>query len=304
MVRLGWMLALLPLATARAAVLEVGPGAPYPSPSAAISAARDGDTVRVAAGTYEDCATIRRNRLTLEAAGGPVVLRGKTCAGKGILVIAGSGVTIRGLTLEGARVPDGNGAGIRAEGGDLLVERTRFIANENGLLSAGGPMTILIRDSDFIGNGTCRQACAHGIYAGHIALLRVERSRFSGQREGHHIKSRAARTEILDNDIDDGPDGTASYLIDLPNGGAADIMGNRLRKGPRAANPVAIAIGEEGSTASPSPEAVRISGNVYRGDMGGTTVFVRNLSPVPADLSENRFSGPVTALSGAGSVRP
>ena len=253
-------------------------------------------------GVYADCATIRLNRLIVEAAGSGVVFRGKTCAGKAILVIDGAGITIRGLTLEGARVPDGNGAGIRAEGGDLRIENTVFRDNENGLLSSDGPMSIRIAASLFTGNGACHPACAHGVYAGHIALLRVESSRFIGQREGHHIKSRAMRTEIVRNDIQDGPDGTASYLIDLPNAGGASIEGNVLRKGPRSGNPgTVIAVGEEGATNPAGP--ISVHANNFLNDQARQTVFVRNRSPESADLSENSLSGPVIPLSGPGTVR-
>jgi len=148
---------------ASAAVLEVGPGKRFDKPSAAIARAHDGDTVRVAPGTYVDCASIRQNRFTLEGLGG-AVMQDKARAGKAILVIDGSKVTVRGLTLANAQVPDKNGAGIRAEGGELLVENTRFLNNENGLMGANDPnIGIRIVGGSFIGNGACQQNCAHGV---------------------------------------------------------------------------------------------------------------------------------------------
>ena len=50
---------------ANAAVLDAGEGKPFKTPSAAIAKAKDG-TVRVAAGVYKDCATIKQNNFTLE----------------------------------------------------------------------------------------------------------------------------------------------------------------------------------------------------------------------------------------------
>jgi hypothetical protein len=316
-------------------ILEVGPGKPYAEPSAAIAAARDGDTVRVAPGIYRDCAIIRQNRFTIESQGGKaadkprgkagdkpggkagdkprgdpggdasgeVVMRDKSCAGKGILVIDGTQVTVRGLTLANARVPDRNGAGIRAEGGALLVENTRFLDNENGLLSNSDPtMSIRIVDSTFIGNGQCQPACAHGIYAGHIGLLRVERSHFLDQHEGHQIKSRASRTEIVGCDIRDGPEGTSSYAIDLPNGGSASIENNRIAKGRRTSNgSTAIAIGEEGDTNPPGPIVVR--NNFFANEQDRTTVFIRNVTATPVQSIGNTSTGPVVPLEGPGTVR-
>ena len=287
---------------ANAAVLEVGEGKPLTTPSAAIAKAKDGDTVRVAAGVYKDCATIKQNNLTLEAVGGEVTMRGKTCDEKAILIVKGSGVTVRGLTLANARSMHGNGAGIRVEGTALLVDSTKFVDNENGILVANDPkFSIRVIDSVFIGNGQCRPDCAHGIYAGHSASLRVERSKFFRQNEGHHIKSRAAVTEIVDCQIADGPLGTASVLIDIPNGGTILIEGNEMLKGPMSSNPSnTIMIAGEGET---NPRgAIVIRNNRFINTMHRGTDFVNNFGSAPAQLSGNVLTGEVTPLAGAGTV--
>ena len=287
---------------ANAAVLEVGEGKPLTTPSAAIAKAKDGDTVRVAAGVYKDCATIKQNNLTLEGGGGDVTLRGKTCDEKAILIVKGSGVTVRGLTLANARSMHGNGAGIRVEGTALLVDSTKFVDNENGILVANDPkFSIRVIDSVFIGNGQCRPDCAHGIYAGHSASLRVERSKFFRQNEGHHIKSRAMVTEIVDCQISDGPLGTASVLIDIPNGGTILIEGNEMLKGPMSSNPSnTIMIAGEGET---NPRgAIVIRNNRFINTMHRGTNFVNNFGSAPAQLSGNVLTGEVTPLAGAGTV--
>ena len=283
--------------------LDVGPGARFAQPSAAVAAAAPGDTIRIAPGRYSDCAVLRQDGMTIEGTGPGVVLAGKTCAGKGILVIDAANITVRGITLQGAHVPDRNGAGIRAEGGSVTVEAVRFLDNENGILTGDNPAaTIRISDSDFIGNGSCEAGCAHGIYAGAVGLLRVERSRFLGTRSGHHIKSRAFRTEVTGCDIADGPDGTSSYLIEIPNGGALLVDANRLEKGPHSGNAAnAIMIGAEGVKRPAG--TVLIRGNRFVNDEGRPTVFVHNLSETPAVLEGNVLVGPVQALVGPGTVR-
>jgi hypothetical protein len=83
-----------------------------------------------------------------------------------------------------------------------------------------------------------------------VDLLRVENSHFSNSntRQGHSIKSRALSTEVIGCTITDGPDGTSSYLIEAPNGGALIVRGNSLEKGPKSENhKAAIAIGAEAS---------------------------------------------------------
>ena len=160
--------------------------------------------------------------------------------------------------------------------------------------------TIVVRNSYFSGNGNCIAACAHGIYVNHITLLRVENSEFSEQHEGHHIKSRAARTEIIDNSIYDGPQGSSSYLVDLPNGGAALISGNKFEKGPNSQNKhVAIAIlAEKDKIPNPNGQIV-IENNTFSNDTGSPTTFVRNFASVPVVVRDNNFQGDVIAYSDA-----
>jgi hypothetical protein len=196
-----------------------------------------------------------------------------------------------------------NGAGIRLDRGSLTVDGVKFIDNQNGILAAGAPgVTITIRNSDFDKNGFCGGACAHGIYVGQADLLHIEHSRFTNTRQGHSIKSRAARTEVIDCDISDGPEGTSSYLIDAPNGGAVIVRDNKLQKGPKAENhTTAIAIGEEGVT-QPTPE-ITVAHNAFRNDGDYETALVWNLTATPAQLSDNTFSGSIIPLKGDGSAK-
>jgi len=288
---------------AGARTLEVGPGRQYTQPSQAAAAARDGDRIVIDAGQYFDCSVWQQNNLSIEGVSmGDTVLTDKTCQGKAIFVISGSNISVRNLTLTRARVPDGNGAGIRAEGRNLLVDRVRFIDNQNGILTTDQPQGILhVRGSEFLRNGSCEQSCAHGIYANRLALLRVEGSTFRETREGHHIKSRALRTEVVGCDIADGPNGTASYLIDVPNGGTVVVQNNRLEKGPKTENrSTAISIGGEGVD-RPTP-SIRIEGNQFNLTGGYPTVFVTNLVATPAMLRGNEIRGQVRPLRGDGEL--
>ena len=284
-----------------AAELTVGEGKAYALPSEAARAAQAGDVIKIFPGTYADCARLDANGLVVEGTGANVILAGKVCGDKGIFVTSGNDITIRGITFMSARAPNHNGAGIRAEGINLTVEDSQFIGNENGILTApNAASTITIINSSFRGNGNCIAACAHGIYAGHIALLRVENCTFEEQHAGHHVKSRAARTEVIHNSIQDGPEGSASYLVDLPNGGSALISGNIFEKGPRSSNNrTAIAIGAETET-NPAGDIV-VEDNSFSNDTGVATTFVRNYTARPILLLKNRLSGNVIPLN---PVRP
>ena len=285
-----------------AAVLMVGKGQVYGAPSQAAHAARPGDTVKIAPGTYYDCTVWTTNNITIEGTGPGVVLTDKTCQGKAIFVIHANDVTVKNITLQRARVPDGNGAGIRAEGINLTIENSKFIDNQEGVLAGDNPTSsIVIRNSEFDHNGACIHSCAHGIYVNHITLLRIEHSRFFDTQVSHHIKSRAARTEIIDNHIEDGPNGTASYQVDIPNGGALVMTGNVIEKGPKNQNhTAAVMIGEEG-VSQPTPELL-IKNNVFTND-GPPTAFVKNITATPAQLIGNTFKGNgIKPLIGDGTV--
>jgi len=122
----------------RGRILSVGPGQPFALPSEAAAAAQDGDTIEISAGTYRDVAIWRASRLTIRGVGGRprIDAGGGGAAGKATWVIAGRRVVVENVELTGSRVPDKNGAGIRAEGGDLTLREVLIHGNEIGILSA------------------------------------------------------------------------------------------------------------------------------------------------------------------------
>jgi len=283
-------------------ILTVGAGKQFALPSQAVRQARTGDTVEIFPGRYDDCAVWRQDNLSIVGVGDGVVLGPRVCDDKAIFVVAGHDVLIRGLTFTGARTTDHNGAGIRAEGGTLTLEDDKFLDNEDGVLAylpEGGDITV--RAGYFEGNGACIGECAHGIYVSRADRLTVEHSEFFAQHDGHHIKSRALQTTILDNFVHDGPKGTASYLVDIPQSGNVTIIGNRFEKGPLSSNhTTAIAIGAEQNKPQHPTQSIVIRDNTFTNDMARPTVFVRNFSATPAALHGNTLSGPITPLSGPG----
>jgi hypothetical protein len=63
---------------------------------------------------------------------------------------------------------------------------------------------------------------------------------------GHLVKSRAATNYILYNRLTD-ETGTASYELDLPNGGLSYIIGNIIRQSPNTQNSTVASYLEEGN---------------------------------------------------------
>jgi hypothetical protein len=238
------------LAAATGNVLTVGPGQQYATIQAAVAAASAGDTIDVQAGVYtNDFISIFKD-LTLQAVGGIVRLVATVSPPNGKAIIdeggAGIAVTINGFDVSGATVADKNGAAVRYEGGSLTLNNDYFHNNQDGLLGAADPGgSITINDSEFAFNGT-GDGFTHNLYVGDIASLTITDSYFHDAAEGHEIKSRAEDTIITDSRIFDNA-GTASYSIDLPNGGNATIQGNVIEQGPNTHNPNIIAYGEEGN---------------------------------------------------------
>ncbi len=260
------------LAAATGNVLTVGPGQQYATIQAAVAAASAGDTIDVQAGVYtNDFISIFKD-LTLQAVGGIVRLVATVSPPNGKAIIdegdAGIAVTINGFDVSGAAVADKNGAAVRYEGGSLTLNNDYFHNNQDGLLGAADPGgSITINDSEFAFNGT-GDGFTHNLYVGDIASLTITDSYFHDAAEGHEIKSRAEDTIITDSRIFDNA-GTASYSIDLPNGGNATIQGNVIEQGPNTHNPNIIAYGEEGSLHVGT--SVLIAGNTIVNDLASDT---------------------------------
>jgi hypothetical protein len=216
-----------------AGTLQVGPGRAFAAPSAAAQAAQDGDTITIDPGDYYDCAIWNHNNLTIAGTGPEVRITDTTCEGKALFITRGDNITIRNLTFARARVPDRNGAGIRAEGRNLTVESSRFINNETGLLDGGQPgSTVRVLDCVFTANGVRDIPMpSPALSVGAIATLRVERSRFEDSRGSVHILSAAGLTELIGNRIEDGESGVRDALVVLNNVEALVMEDNTLRRG-------------------------------------------------------------------------
>lgn len=240
-------LAALP---AGAATIIVGPDEIVSRISEAARVAKDGDTVLIRPGTYRGgVATWNQKSLEIRGVGGrPVMLAdGSNADGKAIWVFPRGRFRVENIEFRGARVPDGNGAGIRFEDGRLDVDNCVFEDNENGILTANSPEAELhVRDSSFSRAPQNRNDLHHLLYVGRIKRFSIEGSRFHQGYHGHLIKSRAARSEIRYNLLVDGQGGEAAYELEFPNGGVAVVVGNVIAQSASTSNPVIVGYGAEG----------------------------------------------------------
>jgi len=281
-----------------ARTLTVGPEGRFALPSEAARVALSGDVVLIdGRGDYRgDVAVWRADGLVLRGVNGRprLVAAGRAAQGKAIWVIRGRDVVVENIAFQGARVRDKNGAGIRLEGGSLTVRGCRFEDNENGILTNGRPgMYLVVEDSEFVENGA-GDGYSHQIYAGRMDRLVVRGSRFRHARTGHHIKSRAARSLILYNRLEDGVEGRSSYLIDLPEGGEAWVVGNLIQQGPWAENRTLVAFGLEGLK---PPGRLILAHNTLVNDQR-RGVFVKLARGARARSVNNLFAGRGVAIQG------
>ncbi len=272
----------------------------YSTVAAAINASRDGDVILVNAGTYtNDFATIT-HKITIEGVGGRVSMVATVAPAnrKGILVVDND-VTIRNLSFSGSAISaadGGNGAGIRYEGGQLVLVNDAFIGNQDGVLGnpviAGLTNTVTIDHSLFSANGS-GTGYTHNFYIGAVARVTATNSIFEKAVVGHDFKSRALANDLENNIFRDGPTGTASYNIDLPNGGVDLIKNNLIEKGPLAQQGNMIHFGGEGTPYAGS--SLTVTGNSFVNDRGGNTVGVLNQTAIKVSIISNKF----TAISAA-----
>jgi Ca2+-binding RTX toxin-like protein len=272
------------------ATLNVGSGQQYGTIASAVAASRDGDVIAVQAGTYtNDFATISTD-ITIRAVGGVAKLVATVAPpnGKAIFVTRGD-VTIQGLEFSGTKVPDGNGAGIRFEGGNLTILDSHFHHNQNGILSGTYPDgTITIRNSEFGHNGA-GDGRTHNLYIGAIGRLTIEDSYIHDAVVGHEVKSRAYETIIRNSRIQN-EDGNGSYEIDLPNGGRAVLTGNVIQQGPASQNPAIVHFGGEGTPHAGS--SLEISGNAVINQLASPSQrLLLNQTTTTASITDNEVFG-------------
>lgn len=305
-------------AVANATVEIVGAGQQYTTVAAAIAASQNGDVIQVEAGTYTNDFAVINDSITLQAVGGMVnmIATNSPTNSKGIFTIGTSSnapdVTINGFSFSGAAISASLGddaAGIRYQGGNLMLNNDLFEHNQIGILATPfvpGTGTVTVNASEFLDNGIgTGSAIGHNIYIGRIASFTMTGSTSEGAIVGHEVKSRALNTTLLNNLISDGPDGTSSYSIDIPDGGNATIENNVIEQGPKSENPVIIAYGEEsGQSYNPGTDFM-LSGNTIINDQENPDdVAIWNATTVMATGADNQIYGltPAQLVRGPGTA--
>ena len=291
--------------TAHAATLQVGPGKPYAKPCDAIAAAQPGDTIEVDAGSYDgDHCAIATDNLTIRGVGGRASINAggdvnNVSGNKGIFAVSAPNLTVENFEFAGAVSTDANGAGIRHQGTNLTVRNCFFHDNQDGILGApptDGTGVVLIESSEFANNGA-GDGQSHNMYLNHYQKFTIQFSYTHGAKVGHLIKTRAQENHIQYNRITDELGTTASYEIDIPNGGLSYVVGNLVEQSAATQNPTLLEYALEGAV---NPDQhLFVASNTFVNDLDhGTFITVAAGSPA-AVIANNIFVGPGTLTSQA-----
>lgn len=283
------------------AITIVRTGQTYLSLSAAVNAAIANDTIKVPAGLYTNDFVNINKSLTIVGIGGMAhfVATVAPTNGKAIF-LANSDIKLDHIEMSGAAVADMNGAGLRQETGNLNLTYCYFHDNQDGVLTNAATTGITVTNCEFAHNGA-GDGYSHNIYIGATAQAIIRNSYFHDAVVGHEIKCRALNSLIEMCRIQNGA-GSASYCIDLPQGGAAIVRQNFIEKGQNAQNPSVIHYGGEAVNAGSS---LQVSGNTVLVLKAGDTYLNNQMADgTTAVLTNNSVFGlsDNLMLAGKGSV--
>jgi hypothetical protein len=231
----------------------------YTLPSQIANLVQDGDTISIEGGIYLDATKWTKKNLKFIGLGNSnnrttIKYNGNIPNGKGIFVFESPGICdnayFENIVFDGAQVSDSdgaNGAGIRFQANNITINNCKFINCQNGILEGHGNVTtsnVIIENSEFENNGyQIQNDPTHSGYEHHIYIsasadtLILKNNYFHHPRgQANSIKTRAQRSYILYNLIDEGETGYGSWEINIAQGGLNVIMGNVIIQGSTGAN--------------------------------------------------------------------
>ena len=325
---------------AHASTWSVGASQTYTVPSQIRNLVADGDTIYIDGGVYADDATKWINRdlkfIGLGTGANRTILRntGNIPNHKGIFVFETPGTCdnayIENIVFDGAQVSDAdgaNGAGVRFQANNLTIKNCKFINCQNGILEGNASVNtsnVFIQNCEFENNGyQLPNDPNHSGYEHHIYIsasadtLLVMNNWFHHPRgQANSIKTRALRSFILYNFIDEEPSGYGSWEINIAQGGLNIVIGNIIIQAASAANHGII-----GYDAATNPiedfyfvnntvinkyvgnasyfniapaggiDSFKVYNNIFASIAGANMTFINGNMPGGLDTSNNSFSG-------------
>ncbi len=277
-------------------VIRVGSTRSIKTPAEAARVATDGSIVLIDAENYSGgVARWPQSDITILGMGGRPHIKaaGRAIDDRDIWLFTGDNIVVENIEFSGARSTKyKNGAGIRHMGSNLTVRHGYFHDSDNGILTWKAPSgEITIEFSEFARNGF-GDGQSHNVYIGETRRLTFQYNYSHSAKEGHLLKSRASINDIRYNRLT-GEGGRVSYVIDLPNGGIAYVVGNEIEKAVESRNPFAISFGQEGLTSDENRLFV-VHNSVY--NRYDKTILIRNAAKSPVFVANNLIGGAPTGL--------
>lgn len=276
-------------------IVTMGPtGCDATTFTAAYALVKDGGTINVMPGVYNDCLLIKKD-LTINGAG--AFIRGKACNEKGAFVVAGGNVTLTGFDIGLITGTEGNIACVRATDGctGLVLRGVKCHDTKMGVLAKVNG-DVLIEDSEFW-NFASAGAIPHALYITEAHRFTLRNSTVRESKDGHLVKTGAQQT-IIENSTLAALDSKTARLIDAFGGGELSVRNSVLQvKNNTSLHFINYA--SEPKRLNAPPHAVLIEGNTFINDDAHTPVRKFSLfrpqaplvSPVDARVSDNVIVG-------------
>jgi nitrous oxidase accessory protein len=283
MLLLAFAIAVAPAQGAPTRTIIVSPAGPVATVTAALAAARDGDTIVVRAGSYREPTITVSKRVALLGEGHPALEAGGP---RGILLITADDVTVHGFVLRGVRpafvedpaairVDDARGCAIV----DNRIEDAFFgiyLARVTDCRVAGN----VIR-----GSGTRESAAGNGIHLWTSRRITIERNDVQGQRDGIYFEF------VHDSDVRDNVSANnLRYGLHFMYSDACRYLDNTFR---RNGSGVAVMYTKD----------VVMRGNRFERNAGAAAYGLLLKEISDARLEENRFTENTVALFADGANR-
>ena len=299
------LLCLIFTTTSSAAVLQVGPGKPYPTVQAAVDASVNNDTIEIHGGSiyYGLQAQVLINKdITIKGINTRPLF---DCQDTGVFSIGcwvvhtnTLNVTIDNVEILNFKTP-ASASCIRVNtAGSFTLLNSYLHDCQQGLLTSNQTtQKFWLENNTFYRNGT-PGGQTHNVYLGDSAEAVIIRNRSYNANGGQLIKTRAKINVIAFNDLGDPEAKPASnYEIDISCGGNAYIVGNKIHQQRATTNQRVITFGPE--TCQTGAQKLIVTGNtIYNEATGSQPVFVQvrkqaNVTSFDTlTIEDNVFFGP------------
>ena len=272
-------------------------GTCYNTPSEAFAKAKNGDSIKISAGTYNDVGILSASNVTIIGVGGKPIIdaKGKIANGHGIWIINENNTTINNIEM----LNEDNGlrgdaawdqAAVYLNGNNLTMRNMYIHNNMQGFFNntnAGTTCNLLIENSifDFNGDGGGH---SHNLYVNHNITKLTMRGVWSRNCNGGHIlKNRAYSSDIQGCLFTDPKGISLNWFIDIPDAGSHIFVGNIIEHNNTNNGSTMLAYGED--VPNPGPNYLLIAQNTFINDGNGQ--FLDKIQTVTPIIKQNIFIG-------------